>query len=261
MWQSLIATIKSDDVVTAMRFGSYGREDAALVLTYRSGALTIKMLQRQAKLDVGTTPPGPPPEQDIPLNVPKKTKLYVEQTQRERDQAIDMHRLFQRDLCKLRLSTARSFVKVITDGSGPLSSIGTTPLRLDARVNGLGPFFKLKLTLKNTGVKPVSDIPLTFVYNHAIYNLKCNIQRVRVCCVLCVVCSIPYQSSPLTNVFGSQIALLLPGLSYQFEVDVQNIDPTGVADSIRVFVCSAKSAVPTISAIVNMPPSELLDKE
>ena len=27
---------------------------------------------------------GPPAEQDIPLNVPKKTKLYVEQTQRER---------------------------------------------------------------------------------------------------------------------------------------------------------------------------------
>jgi hypothetical protein len=40
-------------------------------------------------------PPGPPPEQDIPLNVPKKTKLYVEQTQRKRDQATEMHRLFQ----------------------------------------------------------------------------------------------------------------------------------------------------------------------
>ncbi len=48
--------------------------------------------------------------------MPKKTKLYVEQTQRERDQATEMHRLFQRDLCKLRLTTARSYVKVITDG-------------------------------------------------------------------------------------------------------------------------------------------------
>jgi hypothetical protein len=27
--------------------------------------------------------------------VPKKTKLYVEQTQRERDQATEMHRIFQ----------------------------------------------------------------------------------------------------------------------------------------------------------------------
>ncbi len=56
--------------------------------------------------------------------MPKKTKLYVEQTQREREQAIDMHRIFQRDLCKLRLATARSYVKVLTDGQvrSPASS-------------------------------------------------------------------------------------------------------------------------------------------
>jgi hypothetical protein len=95
--------------------------------------------------------------QDIPLAVPKKTRLYVEQTQREREQvrapasaaravqhakantnvasvgaerprrcadtvlrgsaqAADMHRTFQRDLAKLRLTTARSYVKVLTDG-------------------------------------------------------------------------------------------------------------------------------------------------
>merc|ERR1712224_733490 len=40
-------------------------------------------------------PPGPPPERDIPLDVPKKTKLYVEQTTREKENAIDMHRIFQ----------------------------------------------------------------------------------------------------------------------------------------------------------------------
>jgi Bardet-Biedl syndrome 1 protein len=55
--------------------------------------------------------------QDVPLNVPKKTKLYVEQTQREREQAVDMHRIFQRDLCKLRLSTARAYVRVLTDNT------------------------------------------------------------------------------------------------------------------------------------------------
>ena len=59
---------------------------------------------------------GPPPEQDVPLPVPKKTKLYVEQTQRERDHAPEMHRAFQRDLCKLRLETARAYVKTLTDG-------------------------------------------------------------------------------------------------------------------------------------------------
>ena len=81
--------------ITAMRFGPYGREEASLVLAYKSGAITIKMLQRQADLEVQSTIPGPPPEQDIPLNVPKKTKLYVEQTQRERDQAIGQNKQHQ----------------------------------------------------------------------------------------------------------------------------------------------------------------------
>jgi Bardet-Biedl syndrome 1 protein len=77
---------------------------------------------------------GPPPEQDIPLNVPKKTKLYVEQTQREREQAVDMHRIFQRDLCKLRLSTARAYVKVLTDGQGSVSYTTGSSLRLNVQV-------------------------------------------------------------------------------------------------------------------------------
>ena len=31
----------------------------------------------------------------LSAQVPKKTRLYVEQTDRERDQAADMHRMFQ----------------------------------------------------------------------------------------------------------------------------------------------------------------------
>ncbi len=50
--------------------------------------------------------------QDVPLAVPKKTRLYVEQTQREREQAGPMHRAFQRDLLKMRLEAARAYVKV-----------------------------------------------------------------------------------------------------------------------------------------------------
>jgi len=222
--------------VTALRFGPYGREEASLILCYKSGSLTTKMLARGADLEVQSVAPGPPPEQDIPLSVPKKTKLYVEQTQRERDQAIDMHRIFQRDLCKLRLSTARAFVKVISDGAGPLSSSGSTSLRLDAKVAGLGPLFKLRLVLKNTGLRPLLDVPLALAYNTAIYRVR---------------------GSSLV----ARIPVLVPGVEYAFEIGLECVDALGAADPIRVFVLSSKSAVPAISAIVNMPQSELLDKE
>lgn len=50
------------------------------------------------------------------LQVPKKTRLYLEQTKRETEQAPDMHRIFQRDLAKLKLTAARTYVQLLTDG-------------------------------------------------------------------------------------------------------------------------------------------------
>lgn len=105
-----------DRPVTAMCYGVYGREENTLIVVSGQGALTIKIWKRTVDLDAMSGNTGPPPEQDIPLAVPKKTKLYVEQTQREREKAPEIHRGFQRDLCKLRLTTARAYVKTLTDG-------------------------------------------------------------------------------------------------------------------------------------------------
>merc|ERR1712187_579932 len=124
----LITTTKTNDVVTGVKLGTFGREEGSMVLSFKRGALMVKILQRNANLDVSSTTPGPPPEQDIPLDVPKKTKLYVEQTSREREQAVDMHRTFQRDLCKLRLSTARAYVNLLGAGHGPMMATTNSSL-------------------------------------------------------------------------------------------------------------------------------------
>lgn len=78
----------------------------------------MQIMPRTANLEVAAAvgSSGPLPEQDVPLDVPKKTRLYVEQTQREREHAVDMHRVFQRDLVKMRLETARALIKVLSDG-------------------------------------------------------------------------------------------------------------------------------------------------
>jgi Bardet-Biedl syndrome 1 protein len=134
-------------VFPALQYGTYSREANTLVTISRSGALTFKMTKRTATFKAPDTPSGPPHEQDIPLAVPKKTKLYIEQTQREKDQAMEMHRVFQRDLCKLRLNTARAFVKTIADGGSALASLSGASIRMNASVAGLGPSFKVKLDL------------------------------------------------------------------------------------------------------------------
>eukprot|EP00429_Kryptoperidinium_foliaceum_P108028 CAMPEP_0176306684 /NCGR_PEP_ID=MMETSP0121_2-20121125/63624_1 /TAXON_ID=160619 /ORGANISM="Kryptoperidinium foliaceum, Strain CCMP 1326" /LENGTH=582 /DNA_ID=CAMNT_0017648431 /DNA_START=18 /DNA_END=1764 /DNA_ORIENTATION=+ len=225
----LICTTKTNDVVTGLRLGTFGREEGSMVLSFKSGALMVKILQRSANLDVSSTAPGPPPEQDIPLDVPKKTKLYVEQTSREREQAIDMHRTFQRDLCKLRLSTARAYVNLLGAGHGPMSSSGGTQVRLNAQVLGMGPQFKIVVRIQNAGIHALYDIPLMCTTNPNLYRIP------RPCFYL---------------------PILVPQQSYIVEVPVTCTDAMAGTDSVRIFLCNRSSNMPIISAIVNMPISE-----
>ena len=80
--------LETDDTVVAMKYGRFGREDSTLVMVSRSGGLTVKILKRTAKFTVKEF--GEPPNQTInsKLNIPKKTKLFVDQTMREREQSV-----------------------------------------------------------------------------------------------------------------------------------------------------------------------------
>eukprot|EP00929_Paragymnodinium_shiwhaense_P120367 TRINITY_DN92299_c0_g1_i1.p1 TRINITY_DN92299_c0_g1~~TRINITY_DN92299_c0_g1_i1.p1 ORF type:complete len:598 (-),score=146.79 TRINITY_DN92299_c0_g1_i1:95-1888(-) len=227
----LICTTKTGDVVTGLKLGTFGREEGSMVLSFKSGALMVKILQRNANLDVSSTTPGPPPEQDIPLDVPKKTKLYVEQTSREREQAIDMHRTFQRDLCKLRLSTARAYVNILGAGHGPMSSMGGAQVRLNAQVVGMGPQFKIVVRVQNAGVHALYDVPLMCTTNPNLYRIA------RPC---------------------HYLPILVPQQVYIVEIAITCINENGGTDCVRIFLCNQKevSTMPIISAIVNMPISE-----
>lgn len=105
--------------IQAMRFGLFGREENSLILIHGpTGALSIRILKRLFDFEAVHQRIGNSlDQQETPLQVPKKTKLYVEQTQRECEQGALMHSVFQRDLCKLRLETARAYVKTLTEPS------------------------------------------------------------------------------------------------------------------------------------------------
>ena len=68
----------------------------------------MKILKRTAHFDNLENASAPLASQNIKLNIPKKTKLFVDQTLRERENCTLMHRVFQHDLYQLRLNTARS---------------------------------------------------------------------------------------------------------------------------------------------------------
>eukprot|EP00727_Mastigamoeba_balamuthi_P012559 m51a1_g7926 hypothetical protein (555) ;mRNA; f:39757-42289 len=230
--KSLISVIKMESPVMAMRFGQYGRERGVLVLVTQNGALEMKILSRAStNLQAFAGLTGPPPEQEIPLKIPKKTSLYVEQTQREREHAADMHTAFQRELYRLRLNTARAYVKVMTDQQGPISYYAGSSLRLSANVQGLGPVYRLRLFIENTGKRTICGVPIIFSYNHLLYRVKR-----------------PYGELPV----------LVPGLPYHFEAKVTCMDDRGATEPITVFVCSAQSSLPIIMAVVQMPLTDFL---
>jgi Bardet-Biedl syndrome 1 protein len=258
---ALVASLQTADTVVAMRFGQYGREANTLVLVGRAGSLTFKMLKRTASFEPPSLAPGAAtlapasagaPEQDMPLAVPKKTRLYLEQTQRERDSSGEMYRVFQRDLVRLRLSTARAYAKVLSDGLAS-SSDGASPrsggasgsaaaggaqLRANCSVRGLGPRFKVSLDLhcaSGDGAAGPSlllfNVAVAFIYSPAIY----------------------YMEKPLVL-----LPLVMPGVHYMPEVDITCIEPTGAADIVKVVITAGNGGgVPALTVLLSMPLSQV----
>lgn len=234
--KELVNTIPSVDgnVATAMKFGPYGRENASLLLGYRSGMLSVKMLHRHVKFTQGDTGTVlPPPEQSIPLPIPSKTSLFIQQTQREKDQAAEMHDAFQRSLCKLRLTTARTLVNVLTNGQGgTLSSSSSSGVKMDVGITGLGPSYQLNIEITNINPRPSLGLLLSISYQPTIYKV-----------------------SP-TSI---KLPALIPSLNYKYNINIECIDPVAPSDHLRLSLTSLSSTLPILSANVKIPASHFIE--
>lgn len=233
----LCSVTRIAEPIRAMKFGRFGREDNTLVVTTSSGALDIKILARAAKLNPSAATSKllqeQVPEQDVPLSIPKKTRVYVEQTKREREKASEMHKGFQRDLCKLRLSTARAYVKTITTGQGPIWSSNEASVIINASVFGLGPDFKLEFTLENNGLKALHDLRATITFTSKGLKLEKS---------------------------QFNISTLLPSVQYSFTTNLRCTSSMGAEEQqLKVLISRQESCVPILSAVVKLPAVEQED--
>lgn len=228
----LVNIIKTESSVTGIKFGKFGREDSTLIMTTKGGSLLIKMLKRTAKFEErdATTSSGPPQSQQQKLNVPKKTKLFVDQTLRERNNCVIMHQQFQHDLYRLRLEAARNYVESLNKSLNPISTNPQEPLKLSICVNGIGPMFKLIVQLQNTSLSsPSAGLFLTFHYDNALYSVEKTL------------ISVPF---------------LVPGLNYTFESYIECKSDKGISDTIKAYLFRRNCSTPIITGIINMPVSE-----
>lgn len=114
------------------------------------------------------------------LQIPKKTKVFIEQTIRERENAPAIYNNFLTELWRLRLIAARETVEVINSGESTISGdIGQTPIKLAAEVCGLGPDFQLFLIIENMSSRKVaSDLCVLLHCDNRHFLLKKAFQRV-----------------------------------------------------------------------------------
>lgn len=155
--KALLNVIRAPDAVTSLCFGRYGREDNTLIMTTRGGGLMIKILKRTAVFVEGAGEAGPPPAQATKLSVPRKTRLYVDQTLREREAGTAMHRAFQTDLYLLRLRAARAYVQALESSLSPVSATAREPLKL--------------LAVNTSTVRPILGLLICFLYDEMLYAL------------------------------------------------------------------------------------------
>lgn len=93
-----------------------GQEERTMAMVTVGGGLCVKILKRTADFSVHNT------MSDLPINdgskflIPKKTRLFVEQTIRERSEAKKIHTTFQQGLLRLRLMVAKKVVESLNDG-------------------------------------------------------------------------------------------------------------------------------------------------
>ncbi|XP_060014510.1 Bardet-Biedl syndrome 1 protein isoform X7 [Lagenorhynchus albirostris] len=219
--KALLSIVRTPDAVTSLCFGRYGREDHTLIMTTRGGGLIIKILKRTAVFVEGGGEAGPPPAQAMKLNMPRKTRLYVDQTLREREAGTVMHRTFQADLYLLRLRAARAYAQALESSLSPVSATAREPLKLHAVVQGLGPTFKLTLHLQNTSTaRPILGLLVCFLYNEGLYALP--------------------------RAFF-QVPLLVPGLNYPLETFVESLSDKGISDIIKA--CHSAAAAELAGAL------------
>jgi Bardet-Biedl syndrome 1 protein len=231
--KALLHTLKAPDVVRAMRFGRFGREDHALALVTRPGSVLVKMLQRAASLEPTAASMAARSEL-VPLaGLAARSPLASGQAS-----AAAMHVSFQRDLVKLKLTAAQAYVDLLTQGEladaqGDLGGGSrAAAVRLQAEVAGLGPAFLVKVNVQNGGLDALRGGAVAVAYDPILYRV----------------------APALTG-----LPLLLPGASHSLTLHVHCVDETAPPAAIKLLVVNSKSQIPFASAVVSMPQSELLE--
>lgn len=131
------------------------------------GSIDIKILRRNAEFTKLELDPKSlmNSKGNLSLAIPKKSNIFIEQTIREKDNACQIHNIFQADLWRMRLTAAQYTLEILKTGDSNFSSGSMTSIKLNTLVYGVGPEFLVTLTLEN--MSTMNIVPNLSVLFHA----------------------------------------------------------------------------------------------
>lgn len=158
--RNYVDTINMMEPVSAMKYGRMGQEDRAMAMVTIGGGLSVKILKRTANFGSRQASNCSAIEAaQSRFAIPKKTRLFVEQTIRERSEATKIHDTFQQGFLRLRLEVAKKAREVASTGDDS----GPSPITMEASILGLGPIYYIRTMVTNVSENP-SDPGLFLVF-------------------------------------------------------------------------------------------------
>ncbi|KAK6015185.1 hypothetical protein OSTOST_19393, partial [Ostertagia ostertagi] len=195
------------------------------------GGLLVKLFRRKASLDEKIDLAPQPKAYNIKLNIPKKSKIFIDQTVRERENVNQINQTYQRDLFLIKHHTTTAFAALAQTAATSISTDPNHSVDIAVTVNGFGPKFRITIKLSCATKSPLYNLWLSMIYTPSIYRFDQTL--------------IP-------------VSILMPGHFYTFTTLVECLEPEkGLSEDIRVLLIKEDKPTPIVTAIVTMPASEM----
>jgi len=225
--KQLLNVYKTSQIIFGMTFGKFGSEEDNLILVSESGCIMVKSLLH-SNLDKEFILNKP--LEDGNMNVPKKTKLYLDLIEREKESSGSMNQIFQSDLVRLRYKTLDTYFKMLKIGNAPQNYSTSSKIKLSATLQGLGPNFRLNLFVDNTGDEAICSADMTLDYDSRLFNFEKD----------CI-----------------QLGILVPNVPIRYSMRFRNVSETGSSGNIKIHILDKARTSPLISTTIKVPISEV----
>jgi hypothetical protein len=220
--------MKVNDNIFGMKYGKYATTDDCLVLFTYSGSLIVKTFGKEnrfSKLKYEEEK-----KEEGKIVIPKRTPLFLDLAEREKENSFNMQNTFQNDLLRIRYKAMDSYVKMLKIGNAPQNYSSSSTMKIAASLEGLGPNFKLNLILDNSGNEPIINAVLTLDFNRKVYYFdKENIQ----------------------------LGIIMPRIPIKYSLPFKNVSESGSSGMIKIIILDKEKSTPLIQSTIKVPVSEL----